>query len=79
MSDLEILEKSIRDLSAIKVPAALTEEIAIPIYNSVNMLRNLYNTVVETINKHNKEEMHVAEEEPQPEEEPASEEATEEN
>ena len=77
MSDLEILERVINTLDNIDVPTRYTEQIAIPVANSSNLLKALYKAVRETAEKKAAEEAEAAQTEPMVEQEPAPEEATE--
>ena len=65
MSDIDILKMAIENLERISVPVQYTEQIAIPMYNSTEMLKKLYGAIIETIKKNaeaNKEEPKEAEE-----------------
>lgn len=61
MSDIELLQNVISTLDRIPVPAQYTEQIGIPIYNSSNLLKSLYNTVMKKIqeNENVKEEPEI--------------------
>ena len=64
MTDLEVLRTVINQMDNISVPVQLTEQIGIPLYNSSNMLKNLYRSVVARIQE---EEKNKAEAEPEEE------------
>ena len=49
MTDLDLIKRDIDSLGAINVPAAMIEQIGIPILNVRNDLIQLYNSVMEQI------------------------------
>ena len=56
MTDIEVLHTVINELGAISVPAALTEQVAIPIHNARQKLIVLNNAIVEKRNEEEKPE-----------------------
>ena len=56
MNELELLKKCIGILDGIRVPTALTQEIAVPIIQVSTDLKALHNAIVETVKKQAKGE-----------------------
>ena len=51
MTELELLRKTIDTLDSIRVPTALTQEIAVPIVRASTDLKALYNAVAAAVEK----------------------------
>ena len=51
MSELELLRKTIGILDNIRVPTALTQEVAVPIVQVSEDLKALYNAILETMER----------------------------
>ena len=49
MTELELLKKDIDTLDSIRVPTALTQEIAVPIVRVSADLKALYNAIMDTM------------------------------
>lgn len=63
MSDLEVLSTVINRLDSISVPVQLTEQISLPLINANNMLKQLYKSIVEAIQKKDAEQEAASDEE----------------
>ena len=70
MTELEVLEKAITRLVSISVPIMYTEQIAVPIKESTDLLKALYAAVLQNVQKdeHKEESEETAELEDQKEE-----------
>ena len=51
MTEQELLRKTIDTLDNIRVPTALTQEIAVPIVRASTDLKALYNAIMDTVAK----------------------------
>ena len=54
MSDLEIIRTVINNIDSISVPMSLTEQIAIPLTRSNNLLKQLYNAIIDKMEEEKK-------------------------
>lgn len=54
MSDLEIIRTVINNIDSISVPMSLTEQIAIPLTRSNNLLKQLYNAIIDKVEEEKK-------------------------
>ena len=63
MTDLELLKRDIELLGNIRVPAALMEEVSLPIFNVRNDLINLHNSVLQSIVEMKKQKEEESDEE----------------
>ncbi len=65
MTDLELLEKSIATLNNIRLPAGLTKDVGVPIYNVAVDLQELHDAIKKQVEKNNKENAEDASDEPE--------------
>ena len=65
MTDLELLEKSIATLNNIRLPAGLTKDVGVPIYNVAMDLQELHDAIKKQVEKNNKENAEDASDEPE--------------
>lgn len=68
MTDLEILSRSLNEIDSIEVPVQYTEKIALPLCNVSNLLKLLYNAIVDNMKK--QQEAAAAQAAQEPAEEP---------